>query len=215
MMKHTRAKYTLYLIPLTALLLNTGCSVGGMTVGALAGGGVLTAQERSVGDAVDDFAIQTQINDLWFRDNVESFGKLDITVNQGRVLLTGTVQDPDQRLEAVRLAWQPEGVRQVINEIRVGESTGVKGYAKDAWISARLRTKYTFDRDIFSVNYSVDTVDGIVYLLGIAQSREELNRATEIAKTVSGVQKVVSYVRIAEGGPTYNTPQSIEPASGE
>ncbi|MEM7679434.1 MAG: BON domain-containing protein [Pseudomonadota bacterium] len=182
-----------------SLLVTSACSVGSIAMGTLTGTGLAAAQHRGVGDAIDDFTIQTKINDLWFRQDVDSFGKLDITVNQGRVLLTGVVQDPDQRLEAVRLAWQPQGVKQVINEIRVAESSGVKGYAKDAWISSRLRTKLTFDEEILSINYSIDTVEGVVYLLGLAKSRQELNRVTEIAQTISGVQKVVSYVRVVEG----------------
>lgn len=191
-------KLLLTVVCLSVLPLISGCSLGGIAMGALTGGAAAAAQHRSFGDAIDDFAIQTQINDLWFRYDVDAFGKLDITVNQGRVLLTGVVQNPDQRLEAVRLAWQPAGVKQVINEIRVADSSGVKGYAQDAWISSQLRTKLTFDEEILSINYSIDTVEGVVYLLGLAQSREELNRVVEIAQTISGVQKVVSYVRVVE-----------------
>ena len=69
------------------------------------------------------------------------FTKLDLTVNQGRVLITGVVQDPKHRVEAVRLAWQPTGVVQVINEVKVADSEGIIGFAKDAWISGRIRTK--------------------------------------------------------------------------
>ncbi len=165
-------------------------------VGAGATAGVSAASEGGISGAVDDFTIQAQINDLWFRYDVETFRKLDLTVNQGRVLITGIVQDPANRVEAVRLAWQPKGVKQVINEIRVAESEGIIGFAKDAWITTRLRTAITLDREILSINYSIDTVQGSVYLMGVAQDRLELNRVIETARTISGVENVVSYVKL-------------------
>ena len=125
------------------------------------------------------------------------FTKLSTKVNQGRVLITGVVQDPAHRVEAVRLAWQVEGVKQVINEIRVADSEGFKGYVKDKYISSRLRTELTFNRDVQSINYSIDTVQGIVYLMGVAQNQAELNRVIETARTIAGVKQVVSYVKLA------------------
>ncbi len=124
------------------------------------------------------------------------FAKLDLTVNEGRVLITGIVQNPEARVEAVRLAWQPKGVKQVINEIRVDKSEGFTGYARDTWITARLRTAITFDKHISSINYTIDTVAGTVYLMGAAQSQAELDRVTRTARTIPDVKRVVSYVRI-------------------
>lgn len=194
----------------TSALLVSACSGNGTILGAIAGGGVMAVQQRGFTDGVTDFEIQAQINNLWFQHSVDSFGKLDMTVNEGRVLLTGVVQDPEERVEAVRLAWQPKGVKQVINEIRVAQSEGIAGFAKDSWLSAQIRTKITFDGDILSINYSIDTVQGVVYLLGIAQHREELNRVIEAARTVSGVKKVVSYVRIASEEPHDDEMQALE-----
>lgn len=189
-------------------VLLSGCSLPGMVVGAVTGTGTAAIQERGIKGAATDLRIQTQINDLWWRYDVDAFAKLDMTINQGRVLLTGVVQDPEHRVEAVRLAWQPKGVEQVINEIRVAESKGVTGFAKDSWISAQLRTKITFDEEVSSINYSIDTVQGVVYLLGIAKHREELNRVIETARTIAGVSKVVSYVRIIGEDDTH--PEDLE-----
>lgn len=178
-------------------LMVSGCSVAGVATGLGASAGMAAAQEGGISRAWSDAKIQTQINDAWFNYDLEAFRKLDMTVNQGRVLLTGVVQNPEHRVEAVRLSWQPEGVTQVINEIRVAESTGIVGYARDAWISGRLRTAITFDKDVQSVNYNIDTVQGTVYLMGVAQSRAELNRVIETARTINDVRQVVSYVKIA------------------
>jgi len=183
-----------------SVIVLSACSPLGIATGIGASAGIAASQEGGLSAAVDDARIQIAINDLWFKYDVETFRKLDLTINQGRVLVTGVVQDPENRVEAVRLAWQPRGVKQVINEVRVAESAGILGYAKDTWITTRIRAALTFDREIESVNYSIDTVQGTVYLMGFAQNRQELNRVIEISRVVNGVNGVVSYVKFV-GGP--------------
>lgn len=182
---------------LASILLLPACTPLGMATGAGATLGVAASQEGGLSRAASDLKIRAHINDLWFRSNVQSFLKLDLTVNQGRVLVTGVVQDPEERVEAIRLAWQPEGVKQVINEIQVAQSGGIVGFARDKWITTRLRTALTLDRDVQSINYSIDTVSGVVYLIGVAQNQSELNRVIETARTVPDVKRVVSYVKLA------------------
>lgn len=172
----------------------SSCAAVGVGAGAVVG--VSAAQEGGLSRAARDARIQAEINDLWFKYSTEAFGKLDMTVNNGRVLITGVVQNPDHRVEAVRLAWQPKGVEQVINEIRVAESEGIKGFARDSWITTRLRAALVFDKEIQSLNYSIDTVQGTVYLMGVADSQAELDKATELARTIPDVQQVVSYVKV-------------------
>lgn len=177
-------------------LLVSSCAPVGVAAGVGAAAGIAAAQEGGISQAAVDARIQVEINDLWFRHNVDMFSKLDLTITQGRVLITGVVQNPEHRVEAVRLAWQPKGVKQVINEIRVANSEGITGFAKDTWISTRLRTALIFDKNIQSINYTIDTVQGTVYLMGFAQNRLELNRVVEKARTISGVKNVVSYVKL-------------------
>ncbi len=171
-------------------------SCTGIATGAGVAIGTAAVQEGGVSRALSDARIQTEINNLWFRADVNMFAKLDLTINQGRVLITGVVQDPAHRVEAVRLAWQPSGVIQVINEVKVADSEGVIGFAKDAWISTRLRSALVLDRDVESINYSIDTVQGSVYLMGFAQNQIELNHVIGVARTIENVKQVVSYVKI-------------------
>lgn len=199
-------KHTLPVIILSMFFLSA-CSALGVATGVGATAGVSAAQEGGLSRAYSDAKIQAMINDLWFRHDVEMFRKLDMTINQGRVLLTGVVQNPEHRVEAVRLAWQPPGVQQVINEIQVADSDGIIGFARDSWITTRLRTAITFDRDVQSINYNIDTVQGTVYLIGVAQSQAELNRVVETARTIADVRQVVSYVKLAgEQEDTYDPP---------
>ncbi|MCC6597259.1 MAG: BON domain-containing protein [Alphaproteobacteria bacterium] len=184
---------------LALVLVLPACAPVGVAAGVGATMGVAAAQEGGLSRAATDARIQVEINDLWFRSNVDMFSKLDLTINEGRVLITGVVQNPEHRVEAVRLAWQPKGVKQVINEIRVANSEGITGYAKDTWISARLRTALIFDKKVQSINYSIDTVQGTVYLMGYAQDKLELNLVLEKARTINGVKNVVSYVKFVGG----------------
>lgn len=180
-----------------SLLSLSGCTGLGLATGAAAVTGVAAAQEGGLKRAVSDSAIKLKVNEAWFSSDIDMFAKLSTKVNQGRVLITGVVQDPNHRVEAVRLAWQVNGVKQVINEIRVANSAGFTGFVKDKYISSRLRAELTFNRDVQSINYSIDTVQGIIYLMGIAQNQDELNRVIETARTISGVKQVVSYVKLA------------------
>ena len=178
----------------------TGCvgpTILGLAAGAGATVGVAAAREGGVSSAANDVHIRAFILDKWFKYNVETFRKLNLTVDEGRVLITGIVQNPDARVEAVRLAWQVDGVKQVINEVRVADSQSIPSYVGDLWISTRLRAAMTFDRDVQSINYTIDTVDGTVYLMGVSQSDDELKRVTELAKEIPHVKQVISYVKRA------------------
>ena len=170
----------------------SGCAE--LFIGAAATTGVAIAEERSVGDAVDDLTIRAELNHLFFRDDVELFGDVSFSVIEGRVLLKGSVPTPDDRIRALRLAWQAAGVREVINELQVADDSGILNYARDTWISAQLKGKLLVDGDVLSINYSVETVDGTVYLLGIAQDEAELARVTEHARSIEDVKRVVSHV---------------------
>ena len=192
-----------------------GCTAAGTIAGAAATTGVAAAQEGGLKRAWSDATIQAKINELWLREETtDIFRKLDLTVNQGRVLITGVVQDPQHRVDAVRLAWKPEGVKQVINEIRVAESKGVTGFARDTWAATRLRTAITIDRDVQSINYNIDVVQGVVYLMGVAQTRTELNRVIETARTIPDIKQVVSYVKLAGEVDQDFTPASAQEAEG-
>jgi osmotically-inducible protein OsmY len=187
-----------HLILATALLSATvGCSAEGLLLGAGATVGVAASQERGLGAAIDDTAIRAEINHNWLQSDFDLYRRVSLQVQEGRVLLTGQVPTPGMRLEAVRLAWQAEGVKEVINEIEVEESSTV-GFTRDTWISTQLKSKLLFDRDVSSINYSIETVDGVIYLMGVAQDRAELDRVVAHARNLAYVQEVISYVRVKE-----------------
>ncbi|MEJ1993880.1 MAG: BON domain-containing protein [Limibacillus sp.] len=179
------------------------CSFEGTVIGAGAGVGIMASQERGLGQAIDDQAIRIQINDGWLQYSERMYRLLTLQVQEGRVLVSGVVPEQEMRLEAIRIAWQPEGVQEVINEVRVEEQTGgVDDFALDTWISTELKAKLVFDKEVSSINYSIETVHGVVYLMGVAQSPIELDRVVEHARNIAYVERVVSYVRLNQPEPS-------------
>ena len=99
-------------------------------------------------------------------------------------------------MNAVRLAWQAKGTKEVINEIRVSNVNSITDYARDGWISAQLKTALALDKQVAAINYSIEVVRGSVYLLGIAVTPTELERVKNHARQIKYVRRVVSYVII-------------------
>ena len=174
----------------------SGCAVPVLLAGAGTAGAVAVAEERSVDNVVDDAGIKLAINKRWLEADTTIFTNLNTRVTEGRVLITGIVAEPQQRLEAVRIAWQVDGVREVINEIEVDEPQGFSGYARDTTISAQVETRLLFDTSIQSINYSVVTENRVVYLMGIAQDDAERARVIDHARQIPYVRRVVDYTRL-------------------
>ena len=169
------------------------CSAPATVVGAGATGAVAAAEERGLKGAIRDSRIRTEINYYWLEHDRTMLRGLSTAVYEGRVLLTGVAVSEVRRNDAVRLAWKPDGVKEVINEIIVDAKGASGAFARDAWISTKLRSKLLFDGEIVGINYSIDTVRGTVYLLGVAQDRVELERVINHARNLSYVRRVVSH----------------------
>lgn len=192
-------------LAIIAALLLGACTPLGTVVGATAGAtvGVAAGQERGLGGTARDAQIRVDINDMWFRHNLDLMKNLNLQIYEGRVLLSGVVPEMTLQEEAVRMAWQPPGVRDVINEIEVRESGGIQEFAQDRWIATQLGAKLLFADNVYSLNYSAKSVGGVVYLIGLAQDQKELDRVLQVARTTPHVKKVVSHVLI-KGDPRRN-----------
>jgi osmotically-inducible protein OsmY len=187
-------------LPALALMLGLGASVLTGCTGAVVGGAAMTGvaayQERGIGGVTHDTQIEAAIVEQWFRFDHTLPAKVSAEVYNGRVLLTGAVTSAQTAADAVRLAWKADGVQDVINEIQEVADTSLIDGARDTLISTKLRTALTFDADIYAINYSIETVNGIVYLIGIAQDQAELDRVIAYAEGQDYVRKVVSHVML-------------------
>lgn len=180
---------------LAGMLLN-GCSPVAVALGGAAVGGAAIAEERSVGTVVDDAGIKVRVMNAIFQDSEALFTKTSTTVIDGVVLITGQVQTPEDRVKLSRLIWGVNGVKEVHNEVTVADSETIASFADDSLITTKLKLQLLRDPEIYNINYSVDTVDGVVYLMGVAQNQAELDRVENHAKEISGVRRIVSYVKL-------------------
>ena len=185
--------------------------VGGLA--AAGGAGYAANQERGVTGAFDDITIKTNIQNAWLQVNPLMQRDFNITVYEGRTLLTGMSPNPEMKAQAEQIASQIPGVRAIYDEIEVAPSEGAWQSVKDTWISSQIRSNLVFSSQVRSVNYTIDTVNGSVYLIGSARTQAELDRVTEAARNVPNVKRVVSYVEIRPGAPVTAQPAAPPPPS--
>ena len=174
-----------------------GCAAAALgTAGAV---GVAAVQDKSLGEAVDDATASNQIKSKLLSESANRFGEVDVEVTSGLVLLSGRVDTPEDRVKAEGIAWTSALTRDVANEIRIEPAGGFLANVSDELITARVRSRLVGSSTVKSVNFNIETYNGVVYLMGIARSAEELKHAAEEASVVGGVKQVVSYVRVRDG----------------
>jgi osmotically-inducible protein OsmY len=203
-------------IPVAAAVLTLGLALQGcvgVAVGGAATVGSAAMQDRGVRGAVTDNAIALEINHYWFQKSERLFAAVQTQIYEGRVLVSGAVTDPDMRAEAIRLAWQAKGVREIINEIEITDEGGLKAYAKDTWAAGELRSRLLFARGVNSANYSLEVVNGTVYLLGVFTDAAEHDRVLGIARSQSSIRRVVSHVIARDDPRRFRSPPGEEPGT--
>lgn len=151
-------------------------------------------QNRTIGGGVDDAAADISLKSQLLRDNQYDYTDVDITVFEGRLMLTGTMRSEQGRAHAEQLARKANNVSVVINEIIVGEKTSFAQGTKDALIDQQLAAALLADAGVIRANYQFSVSDGVIYMMGLAQGPNELTRATDHARRINGVKKVVSHV---------------------
>lgn len=190
-----KTRSALPFVLLTGLCLAAGaCSPAGTAVGIAAKAGVTAAQERGFQTGLQDHRIWLDLNHLLLQESERLFRRVNLQVHEARVLISGNVAEPEARLTATRLAWQVNGVREVINKIEISNRASLPNFARDQIISTELEAKLLLDRAVMSINYSIETQNQVIYLIGIARDRLELERVVAHAKDIAYVRRVVSYV---------------------
>lgn len=185
-------RFTRYFISIIIIFALSGCHAF-LATGAVAAGQVAT-DKRSAGHIVDDVLIKARLANKYTDDVQQRFCHVTIKVNEGRVLLTGTVKTDQDLHAANRIAWEVRGTKEVINELQVAEKTSVWSASKDMIIKSRIKTKFALRRGFRSANYNVLVTNGVVYLFGIARDDAERDVAADVARRIKGVRRVVNYV---------------------
>lgn len=185
-------------ISLTLALATAGCTPIGAVVGAGALAGSTALQERGFEQALTDKGTDLSIEKKLIDADFKTYQRLGVSVVEGRVLLTGIVPKAEDRVRAVKASWQTDGVMDVINEVLIGEDVGVVDTGFDLKIEKALELALTLDKDVQAVNYIAASSNGVLHLIGIAQSQEELDRVIAHGREVERVRRIVSHVMLKD-----------------
>jgi len=190
--KNTKIVFVFFLI--STLFFIYSCSP--QRILATGGGTAMVVAEgdRTLGTVVDDATIKINIAAKFLNAGNNLFVDINTTVLEGRVLLTGLIDNQELRIEAVRLVWEIEGVREVINEIEIGNREGIKDYAKDLWINTQARGLAAKTIGLRAVAYNFETINGKIYIAGITTKPDQLDMLIESLKTIKGVTEIINYV---------------------
>ncbi|MBT4849048.1 MAG: BON domain-containing protein [Alphaproteobacteria bacterium] len=183
--------FSSFLLISSALALS-GCVNAAIGIGTAAVAASTT--EKGLSTSVSDSVIQAKLSESFIQTSQSIFLNVETSVNDGSVLLTGKLKTQEEKITATRLSWEIRGVREVINEIQLSDASSFKSSAKDLAASAQLRAALIRDANISSLNFSVDVVNGIVYLSGVAKNEEERERVVAHAQELRFAKQVVSYI---------------------
>ncbi len=191
-------KLTVSLATLILTLTNYACSPAGVVASGGATTMVVAEGDRSLGTVVDDATIKVNIAAKFLAAGDNIFVDINTTVLEGRVLLTGLVDNQEVRIESVRLVWEVEGVREVINEVEIGNRESIKDYASDLWINTQAKAVAAKTIGLRSVAYNFETINGKIFVAGVTTKPEQLEIMIEALKSIKGVKEIINYVIIKD-----------------
>ena len=174
-----------------------GCA--GVGSKGIFGTGVSVAFDpRSVGTQIDDSIMQKNLRTRMVLMDKKYIISVNSKVLDGRIFLTGKVDNPEEKLKLTKLAWETDGVRSVRNDLKVKEQFNLKQSATDILISSQLRTALIFNKEIKATNYQIDTYKNKIYIYGIAFTTKEKDSVVKEAKEISGVKDVIASILLVD-----------------
>ena len=189
-------KNNFFLVLIVSILLS-GCA--GVASKGLFGTGVSVAFDpRSVGTQIDDSIMEKSLKTKILLRDKNHLLKVKSKVLDGRIFLTGTVDNPEEKLQITKLAWETKGVRSVRNDIKIKEEFNFSQSAKDLLITSQLRTAIILNKEIKAANYQIDTYKQKIFIYGIAQSVDEKDLVISEAKEILDVEDVVASIMLIE-----------------
>ena len=189
-------KFRLSII-LFAFLLLSSC-VGTASKGLFGTGVSIAFDPRSVGTQIDDSIMQKNVAARILLRDKNYFLSVKTKVLDGRIFITGKVDNPEEKLQLTKLVWETEGVRSVKNDIKIKGEFNFKESAKDLLITSQLRSALIFNKDIKASNYQIDTYKKKIFIYGIAMSSDERTEVINEAKEILDVQDVVASIILVE-----------------
>ena len=179
------------------LLLMNSC-VGTASTGVFGTGVTVALDPRSLGTQIDDSIMQKNLSTRLALNEKSYLISINVKVIDGRIFITGKVDDPEEKLKITKFAWETKGVRSVKNDIRIKEEFNFKQSAKDLLITSQLRTAIIFNKEIKASNYQIDTYKKKIYIYGIALTSDERKKVINEAKEILDVENVISSILLVE-----------------
>lgn len=187
----------------------SGCMTA--AVGAAAQVGVFALQDRTIGEGIDDAAASQSVKARLLAADRAAFAEVDVEVAGRNLLLSGVAPTEEHRVAAETIARSVRTIDNVYNEVFVGPPSSFTRSAADEMITATIRARFTASPSVRAININIETFNGNVYLMGTARTEMELRRAAEIASTVRGVQRVISFMVVREPPRPYYAAAPAEP----
>jgi len=189
-------KNKIFLVVLILLIL-TGC-VGINSKGVFGTGVSVAFDQRSLGTQIDDSVMQKNLLGRMVLRDKSHLISVKAKVLDGRIFLTGKVEDPEEKLQITKLAWETKGVRSVRNDITIKEDFNFKQSAKDLLITSQLRTALIFNKQIKAANYQIDTYKKKIFIYGISFTNDERKEVIKEAKEILDVDNVIASIVLVE-----------------
>ena len=185
-----------YFLILLFFLLNS--CIGSSSVGIFGSGVSVAYDPRTVGMQIDDSIMQKNLTARLALSQKKYIVYISTKVLDGNIFLSGKVDEPEEKLKIVKLAWETKGARSVKTAITIKGETNFKSSAKDALITTQLRTALILSKDTKATNYNIDTINGKTYIFGISMTKEEKSKVIEEAKEIYGVKEVIPSIILVE-----------------
>ena len=179
------------------LIFLNGC-VGASSKGVFGTGVSIALDPRTLGTQIDDGIMDKNLDAKLLLMNKNYLLSVSTQVLDGRIFITGKVDDPEEKLIITKLAWETKGTRSVKNDIRIKEEFNFKQSAKDLLITSQLRTAIIFNKKIKASNFQIDTYKKKIYIYGIAQTKDELKEVIKEAKEILDVENVIASILLVE-----------------
>ena len=190
-------KFKILIIIFLSIILS-GCVPGVGSTGLFGTGVSVAIDPRTVGTQIDDSIMQKTISSKILAMDKKHFLKVKTKVLDGRISITGKVDEPEDKLKITKIAWETKGARSVRNDIKIKEEFNFKQSAKDLLITSQLRTALIVNKNIKATNYQIDTYKKKIYVYGIALTDEEKEMVISEAKEILDVEDVVASILLLE-----------------
>ena len=186
-----------FLIITLISLIVSGC-VGVSSKGIFGTGVSVAFDPRSVGTQIDDSIMQKNLTARTLLLDKKYLLSVNSKILDGRIFLTGKVENPEEKLKLTKLAWETKGVRSVRNDIKIKEDFNFQQSAKDLLITSQLRTAFIFNKKIKATNYQIDTYKKKIYIYGISLTLEEKDEVIKEAKEILDVEDVIASILLVD-----------------